>query len=441
MEQTLADQNQMDACSAVAPASRAGWMLAMGLLALSLASLAWRGPWRAMDNSRDFGLYYCSTRAFLDGGDPYLVGNLQSIAAATGAPTNFLDNAIAPPFTYVVLAPFAVMDFASAKVCWMGFNLLMAALLVHWLSIWAGVRPTLTNARGVLLIAMTLGLAPLATCVGFGQLAIASTAWLGGAMYMHRRGRPMTAGLMLGLSGLFKPQIALAFVLYWLVRRRWRGLLAAGATVAPALVLSAVKLHAVYPEFVQSWQNNIRHCFNGGLGDYASPASAHILMSLHYAVYAWTQSRAVADVVPWIFAILLLAGAVAFWRRARVAGESAETLLLALLAVLGMLPVYHVYYDGVLLAVPVCWAFGALQGPLKKYALATLALAAPFLVSGAAFTAYYGPHWLPPSAWTSWWVQKLILPQQSYLLSALCVVLALAMRKLATAATSCDTRS
>ena len=69
-------------------------------------------------------------------------------------------------------------------------------------------------------------------------------------------------------------------------------------------------------------------------------------------------------------------------------------------------------------------------GPLRRYALALLLLAAPFLLPGAGFLAYVGPHKLGPAVWSSWWMQNLLMPHQVYLLMAMSVVLALAMNQL-----------
>ncbi|MEI7835349.1 MAG: glycosyltransferase family 87 protein [Planctomycetota bacterium] len=397
---------------------------------LSLASFAWRGPYRAWGNSADFALYYCSSRALLAGRDPFLLKNLQAIAAETGAPTGLLDNAIAPPFTYLALAPFAAMDYPAAKVCWIAFNLLLAGLLLFLLAAWADLKVTIRNTQGALLVAMILGLAPLATCIAFGQLALVSVASLAGALCLQRKARPISAGLMLALAGLYKPQIAAVFVLYWLYQKRWKGLAAVGGVGMAMVALCVVKLEGVYPGWLLTWQENVRRCFHGGASDYARAGSAHILLNLQYPVYAWFHSRQVADVLPWIIALALLGLGFLAWRRVRDVGPQAEMLPLSLLALLGLLPLYHVYYDALLLALPICWAFASLAGPLRRYAMALLLLTTPFLVPGAAFLAYSGSRTLGPGIWSSWWMQNLLMPHQSYLLAAMSAVLVLAMVKL-----------
>ena len=79
-------------------------------IGVACVKLYLRGINRGLEHSNDFAVYYCSTRAWLDGTNPYDPENLRQIAEFSGgAPELNLANAFSPPVTFVVLAPFAIM--------------------------------------------------------------------------------------------------------------------------------------------------------------------------------------------------------------------------------------------------------------------------------------------------------------------------------------------
>jgi hypothetical protein len=417
--------------SATLPPPRGGWRLAIAWALLLLASgeMVVRGPFRAvaggsggLEPSQDFALYYCSARAMMSGTDPYDLANLRQIARQTGAPAALLAYAIAPPVSLVPLAPLAELDWKPAKAIWMVLNVLLTSALIVFLAGLCEVPLAWRETRGVLLAALVVGMAPLQTCIGLGQLAVASAACAVGAMYSRQRGKPWHAGAMLGLAACLKPQMAAIFLLYWLVRGRWKGLAVAAAVGLVAAAFCVVKLAGAYPAFVESWRANLHMAVDGGIADYANPGQQHNLINLQYPLYRLTGSRSIAEILPWVFAAGVLAPALWIWRRRT--GRPDELLMLSLLAVVGLLPIYHVWYDAVLLAVPLCWALSALGQPAaRRWAWATILLILPFLVPGPAILSRWGPDHLPASVWSSWWLQAIVMPYQAYLAAALAIVL------------------
>jgi len=401
-------------------------VLAWLLLVAAAAMFCYRGPWRAMRSGTDFALYYCSSVAWAEGSNPYAPGNLRDIAARSGgAPAALLDNAVSPPVTYVLLSPLALLPWRQAQGAWLGLNLLLTAGMLWSLLRLADVRPG--SARGVLLLALILGLAPLHTGLKHGQMALACTALLVGAIHARQVGREGAAGMLLAAAGLLKPQIVLFFGLYWLCRKRWRAVLTAGAVAGIVTAVAFLRLHLAGVPWWPQWQENISRCFHGGYCDYAAPDHAHIFINLQHPLYAIFGSREAATWIGWaLTAALASAGLAAWWRTSD--GPRHELSILAFLAVVCLLPVYHVFYDAVTLVLVLCWAVSVWNTPLRPHALAAILLTLPFMVSGAAALHVLAETGRVPAGWAgTWWWRTLLLPHQPYLLTAIGAVLVSAL--------------
>jgi hypothetical protein len=432
-------------------AARLGRLAAWVLLAAAVAELGFRGPWRAMHDGSDLALYYCCAKAWVQGADPYDTATLKTIARQSGdAPTGLLRNAISPPVTFVILAPLALLPWQAAKVVWLLVNLALTAAMLHWLIRLAGLAWSQT--RAIVLAALVLALAPIHTCLSLGQLALAAAALLVGALYLQRTSYTRLEGVLLALAGLLKPQMVAIFALYWLYRRRWGPLAVAAVTTLAVLAIAMVRLEvAGMEQWFTSWQANVQACFHGGTCDYAAPGQARIFLNLQHPAYAILGSRTAATAVAWAFTGgCLLAGLVA-WRRLRggdggglgvggdgKGGDGRDLLALALLAVAGLLPVYHVFYDAAILVLPLAWAVRSLATALRPYAIAAIALILPFLVSGAAVLVTLAAEGRLPAGWAeAWWWRMLVIPHQPYLLAALAVVLVAALFRTAALSRPC----
>jgi len=397
------------------------------LLAAATAKFCYRGPWRAFQSSTDLALYYASARAWVEGSNPYDPENLRAVAArAGGAPATLLRNAISPPVTLVPLAPLTLLSWREAQAVWLAANLLLTAGMCWLLVRLASLRPTSTG--GLLLLAMVLALAPLHTGLKHGQMALASTALLVGAVGAQWGGRGVGAGVLLALAGVFKPQLAAAFGLYWICRRRWRAVLTAAVVVGAVTLVALLRLHWAEVAWWPQWRANIEACFYGGDCDHTVAGQAHIFIHLQHPLYAILGSRAAATWLGWAVTAVLAAAGVAAWRRTPET-PGRELTVLAFLGVICLLPVYHIFYDAVVLVLPLCWAVRALGTRQKRWAIATIVLALPFLVSGAAALHVLAKTGRVPAHWaSSWWWRALLLPHQPYLLLAMGIVLALALR-------------
>ena len=403
-------------------------ILAWVLLAAAAAKFCYRGPWRAMRSSSDLALYYTCALAWAEGSNPYDPENLRALAARTGdAPGSLLQNAISPPVTFVLLSPLALLSWPQARLAWLIVNLVLTGGMCFWLVRLA--EAPWPSARAVLLLALVLVLAPLQTGLRHGQMALVSTAFLVGAIHAQRAERDGLAGVLLAVAGVFKPQLAAVFGLYWLCRRRWGAVLTAAGVAAAVTIVAVGRLHLADVPWWTQWRENIRLCFRGGACDYAVVGQAHIFINLQHPLYAIFASRQAATAIAWAFTAVLVVPAALAWRRT-ARGIERELPALAFLAVVCLLPVYHIFYDAVVLVLPLCWAVRAAGTALRRWAIAVVVLILPFSVSGAAALHVLGESGRVPSHWaSSWWWRTLLLPHQPYLLAAMGVVMAWALLK------------
>ena len=204
---------------------------------------------------------------------------------------------------------------------------------------------------GVMAALLALTFYPIVKACTLGQIQIWIDALFAGALWAWMRGRPVVAGVALGLITCLKPQFAV-LLLWGLVRRRRAFALAFGATVALAAVLSIAVFgwpaHANYLDVVR---------FLGRHGE-AFQANQSIGGTLHRLVgngesQEW-QHDAFPPYHPWVFAGTALTSALllilALARRPTAAGSGgpADLGAMALAATLAS-PIAWEHHHGILL--------------------------------------------------------------------------------------------
>jgi hypothetical protein len=388
------------------------------------AMFTWRGPLRALQMGNDLAVYYTCARAWLHGGNPYDLATLQAEALqAGGAPAGLLNDALNPPTTFVLLAPLALLDWATARAVWLGVNLL--SLLLALVALTRLARPELTPARTLLLAAFVLGLAPVQTSVALGQLILPVAACIVWGMVAQRSGRGYLAGVLFALAAGLRPQVGAVYLGYLLLRGWWRPVLSAALAGAVLAAASVGRMLPLGMDWLTSMRANYAAFLLGGRGDYAG-AWGYQFLQLQYPLFALTQNRHVADLVAWAIAASLGGLLVWFARRARTGQD--ELLAFGLVSVLGLLPVFHRSYDAAILMVPLAWCLSAHGPGERRWTRAGILLALPFLVAGAALLHTLGASGNVPS-WVvdSWWWQGVVVPHQIWLLLGLAVVLTAAL--------------
>ena len=96
-----------------------------------------------------------------------------------------------------------------------------------------------------------------------------------------------------------------------------------------------------------------------------------------------------------------------------------------------LLPIYHRYYDCLVLALPLAWGIAFIGTRLSYFACFAVLCMAPFLASWPALLdrAATSGH-VPARIASSWWWQTLAMPCQVWVLLALILVLLEALRRM-----------
>jgi len=127
---------------------------------------------------------------------------------------------IYPPFFALVAAPLSLLPFGAARLAWLAADLAMAAAWVLLYLAWRRRDGTPAGTLEIGLIAVTLGLEflPLIWALAIGQTSILLMLLICGCMLLAKQGRPLAAGLLLGIATAIKLTPALLIVYF-----AWRG--------------------------------------------------------------------------------------------------------------------------------------------------------------------------------------------------------------------------
>jgi arabinofuranan 3-O-arabinosyltransferase len=235
-------------------------------------------------SGNDFAQYYVAAQTGMAHGwaAVYDVATYAShLRQVTGSPDGFANL---PPAAWAV-APFTVLPFRPADVLWQ--LLLLGVLVATWRASTAG-----PEWRRMLLLAAALATFPVLFALYLGQLVLVVGALLVLHWRLLRAGRPVLAGIVLGLAFVEPQDLALVPVAL-LVAGRWRTAAACAITVA---VLAAAVLLALGPDGVAAYRSSLAH----------ETASWFIARhSLERQLPAWAPGTAIKAVV--VAAALLFA--------------------------------------------------------------------------------------------------------------------------------------
>jgi hypothetical protein len=190
--------------------------------------------WRVMSGElhmNDFGKFYYSARAFLEGGDMYGPTVATAVPFGPDATREFWN--MNPPHFHLLVLPLAVLSPPHALGVWFGasvFCLVFSILLIARELGIAWTPRTVFYAILAVLLPSATGMVVLTAQLTFLLLLPMTIAWIAA-----RRGNWSRAGILLGLVVSVKPFLGL-FWLYCVVRRR------AGAALLMAAVVAAVTL-------------------------------------------------------------------------------------------------------------------------------------------------------------------------------------------------------
>jgi alpha-1,2-mannosyltransferase len=179
----------------------------------------------------DFGRFYYSTSLFMQGQSMY-----QPVPPALRAAGQELRQRtdLTPPHAHLLLLPMAWLPIQTAFVAWIVFSLAALVWCVAAVQRELQLRPKVADV--VLAGAALIFSAPFGHWFQAGQVSFVYGIPLILAWRAHRRGELAAAGAWLGILWSLKPFLGL-FVLYFIVRREWRALLAGVASSAACYVV------------------------------------------------------------------------------------------------------------------------------------------------------------------------------------------------------------
>ncbi len=239
-----------------------GSLVAVAAAVLATAALA-RIGWPAETyRSSDYFQFWAGPRALLEGGSPYDTVwwtqiHLREGSHALAQPPQVSATAPAwtspyPPWTQLVLVPFALLPFNLAAPPWLVLQ--VAAVLAGLAALRMRALLSAPSRDGFLLVGTALAFQPLWVTIVGGNLDGLLFAALAGALAASLAGRAALAGVLLGALAL-KPHLFLVLVPVYLVTApdRRTTAIAFAATVTALVGASG----ALRPDWLAPWLTSV----------------------------------------------------------------------------------------------------------------------------------------------------------------------------------------
>lgn len=222
--------------------------LAIALLVAVFAAIAVgplfvpsRIPSKLAHTVPDFGAYWSATRVARAGENAYDEAKLAPLQAPIDPEFPTLMT-WAPPWAFALVTPWSLLDFPEARWLWMLFQLIAIVLAATLL--WRVYDGDANHVHGAWVFAFTFY--PTLQLVSLGQMSVFTLLAMTGFLYFQKIGWRFASGFGFCLT-LVKPHnvliFAIAFVIWCLMRRRWREFFGA---LTGVLLLTAIAV-ALFP--------------------------------------------------------------------------------------------------------------------------------------------------------------------------------------------------
>lgn len=408
-------------------------LIAWILLTLAAGEFVVRGPVRSFETPtwNDLAQYYAASRLWLRGQNFAKPENFVALwrdEVGSTLDAHAMRTHIAPPpGAVVLLSPIGALPWPAAKIAWL--TVLVAALAV---TVWSLAKVAgfyFGETRTVLFIAGCLALAPFHTGIANENQTILVVGLCALGIFTANAGNDLASGLLFGAACSMKPHIGSFLVLYYLVQRRWRLFWSAIGITVLLVIIASGWMYVNGVHWLPTYLDNIRMgAAKNTVDDFTSANRARfLLINLQVPFYSFTHSRAYSNITAFSVGAALIAVWTFFVLRQKEE-QTGDMLALATIAVIGLLPLYHRLYDASVLAIPLCWCIREWQGTMRRLATLSLLLMAPFLLPTAALLDEAARNgWVPESLQRSSIWETLIMPHQTWLLVALCIVMLCAM--------------
>ncbi len=236
----------------------------MGLLSVaSLVAFGLVGIGRQGPINFDGSVLYAAGRAWLNQADPYDHAALaRAVADVPGMDVTQL-GFFYPPQSAAICVLLGLFPYSIASRVWILVNLGALATVVRFILTvmqerrQPGPDGGKERARwsGWIVAAIAIGNPFTLHVIWMGQTSLLAVAAILGTWFYSGRRRWLAAGLCLGLAS-FKPQLCLLVVLWLILERHWRTLLAGGVTAA-ALASYAMLVQGGPLGALRAWHDGV----------------------------------------------------------------------------------------------------------------------------------------------------------------------------------------
>jgi hypothetical protein len=405
------------------------------LILLAVAQLGFRGRQRMQNDLPlwDFLSVYSATRTWIQGGDPYDLPRVVETWRATGVYTDRDVSywaTVYPPNSLVMMAPLAMMPPVMAMLVWLAIMLVLIGLQFAALAQLVGTEKL--GGKWLILVGAALFSAPFQFGILSGQLSMPAISLVAITFWCVARQRHLLGGILLGIACAIKPQVAGPFVIYYLITRRWKLSIAAMITGGAVLAIALVAMQLTHIPWLAGWTRSIQD--TGRIGDVNDYGWANRfrdeIIDLKIILVSFISNPTLLRGAIGAITLGFLAWLVAVFPRGRAWSVSRETLALAGLSAIILLPIYHRVYDGALLATALAWALAELRGRWRGYSVAMLIAMLPFLVPFDIVKSVGTRKPAVAQMAESWWWESFFAPHYALGLLATTIVIHLWMTPL-----------
>ena len=246
--------------------------------------------------------------------------------------------------TYFLLSPCTLLGYRGALAIWLLVQFASVCVIAFLVNTWKWFGESFLSA-----FALVSAYSPFHTALhGANPGPLCMALGLAACLIKNEK----VAGVTLAIAICIKPQIAIWFLLFFLVKRKW---VSFSTCIASGILITAISL-APYvtrlPELKSAYHAQYTRGFeNGSSGDYTRDKSDRLSMvNLQPAIYQLKKSKTVANGI----ALLVFSVLGGFWFYSARTSED-RLLVLASLVVLSILPIYRRTNDLGLFVLPLVW--------------------------------------------------------------------------------------
>lgn len=262
------------------------------LLGAMALMMAWGRAGISEDYGMDYQVYRWAVETWVSGGE--LVGHAPVVSSGQPLPWVY------PPFALLPLAPFGLLPFEAGLVALFLVDLLAIGGTLYLVTrhMWPSVGARGAAAVAMSALAFTPFLEPVYASFGLGQVNIALMGLV--ALDCLARAPRWPRGLLVGIAAAIKLTPA-AFLLFFVINRRYRAAIVAAVTAAVGTLLG----------FALEWNASIAYWFGSGPASGVNGSAFHTNQSLRGALARLGMSES-TELLLWGVGCLVCVAIVAF---------------------------------------------------------------------------------------------------------------------------------